>query len=121
MRKQRENDIQHFMDSSKLVQAKHTLMMGEELHDDIELKNVKFDSVESFQKAKNEIPSVDISEGLEQIEQAKAIQDIKIDILLGQIQQVGGIANSFSDDLDKQAQLLYDMSSQVDKYNNHLD
>ncbi|EFC38594.1 predicted protein [Naegleria gruberi] len=124
LRKQRESDIKNFRDYIKFVKAEHkkllTGMMDDD-DDDIPRRDVKFESIDNLQKAKNEVPTVDISEGLEQIEQAKRQQEEKIDILLNQIQKIGGIANSISDELDKQAQLLDKMSSDVDKYNKQLD
>lgn len=124
MRKQREMDIKNFKDYIKYVKAEHRKLltgMNEDDDDGISRRDVKFDSVDNLQKAKNEVPTVDISEGLEQIESAKREQEDKIDILLNQIQKIGGIANSISDELDKQAQLLDKMSSDVDKYNKTLD
>ena len=126
MRKQREADIKNFKDYIKFVKAEHRKLLTGVLDgdDDQESSNkgqVKFDSIDSLQKAKNEVPTVDISEGLDQIEQAKRGLDEKIDILIGQMQKVGGIADSISDELDKQAHLLDKMSADVDKYNKTLD
>lgn len=124
MRKQREADIKNFKDYIKYVKAEHkklvTGIMDEE-DDGLPKRDVKFDSIDMLEKAKNEVPTVDISEGLEQIEAAKRQVEEKVDILLGQIQKIGGIANSISDELDKQAQLLDKMSADVDKYNKTLD
>ncbi|KAG2388352.1 hypothetical protein C9374_000516 [Naegleria lovaniensis] len=124
MRKQREADIKNFKDYIKYVKAEHKkLVTGimDEDDDSLPKRDVKFDSIDNLEKAKNEVPTVDISEGLEQIEAAKRQVEEKVDILLGQIQKIGGIANSISDELDKQAQLLDKMSADVDKYNKTLD
>ncbi|KAL9647021.1 hypothetical protein ABK040_013873 [Willaertia magna] len=125
MRKQREMDIKNFKEYIKFVKAEHRkLLTGVNDDDDDKIGkkgNVKFDSIESLEQAKNEIPTVDISEGLQQIEDLKRQQEEKIDILLGQITKIKGIAESISDELDKQSQLLDKMSEDVDLYNKTLE
>ncbi|KAG2387412.1 hypothetical protein C9374_001744 [Naegleria lovaniensis] len=127
MRKQRETDIKNFKLYVKCLKQEYTKLLtgnikyyGEE-DDPVGKREVLFESLDSLEKAKAEIPTVDISEGLEQIEMAKRQMEEKTDILLGQIQKIGQIAHTLSDELDKQAQLLDKMAADVDKYNKTLD
>lgn len=82
----------------------------------------QFETIDSLQSgfSASELPEIDISEGLRQIEENKSKQNEKLDIISGQLDSMMGIAKEMGDELDVQLKLLEKMDQDVTKYNASL-
>ncbi|KAL0482873.1 hypothetical protein AKO1_014171 [Acrasis kona] len=123
LRLQREKDLSAIEECIKSIKSRQkTLLMGGKEDKKISSKKPKFDNVDDLVKQERqiEIPTLDISEGLAQIEANKKRLDNQLDLLDGKLDTLADIANSIGLELDKQALMLDKMSADVDKYNAKL-
>jgi len=68
----------------------------------------------------DDIPDVDISEGLKQIEEQKAQFNENLKVIAKQVGEMKGYAEAFKDELDKQTKLLDNIETDVANYNGKL-
>lgn len=118
---QRDNDLKLIHQHIQQVKKEHKrLLMGKSKSDDDKKKKkkVEFDSVDDMKdmSQKEELPQIDISAGLEQIQENKKLQDQMLDKLLEQVGTMGALAQEISDELDIQLVMLDKLQSDVDKH-----
>jgi len=121
MREQREKDIAAIQQCiQKIKNQQKKLLMGGKEDTKLDIKKPTFGGVDDFVKDSKkaiELPTIDISDGLKQIEDNKREQGRLLDVLGNQIDTIADIANSIGLELDKQALMLDKMSVDVDKHN----
>jgi methyl-accepting chemotaxis protein len=121
LRQQREKDLEAIQQCIQKIKAQQKkLLMGGKEDKKIDAKKPKFDNVDDFVKGSKqpiELPTIDISDGLRQIEENKRKQNELLDVLDGQVNQLADIANSIGLELDKQALMLDKMAVDVEKHN----
>jgi methyl-accepting chemotaxis protein len=120
LREQREKDLTAIQECIKKIKSRQKkILMGK---DDKEFDNKKptFGGVDDFVKGEKqpiELPSIDISDGLRQIEENKKKQDDLLDKLADRVDVIADIANNIGLELDKQALMLDKMTADVEKHN----
>jgi len=121
MREQREKDLAAIQQCIQKIKAQQKkLLMGGKEDKQMDLKKPTFGGVDDLVKESKkpiELPSIDISDGLRQIEDNKKKQDKLLDVLSNQVDEIQNIADQIGLELDKQAILLDKMSVDVDKHN----
>jgi len=124
LREQREKDLTAIQQCIQKIKAhQKKLLMGGKEDTKLDIKKPTFGGVDDFVKESKkqiEIPTLDISDGLRQIEEAKKRQNQLLDQLDNQLNTIQNIANEIGLELDKQAIMLDKMSVDVDKYNEKL-
>ncbi len=63
-----------------------------------------------------ELPTINISEGIKQINENKEAMNKSLDIINEQLNRLGGLAESFADELETQKRLLEKIDTDVQKY-----
>lgn len=121
MREQRDKDLAAIQQCIQKVKAQQKkLLMGGKEDKPLDIKKPTFGGVDDFvkgPKAAIEPPTIDISDGLRQIEENKKLQDKLLDQIGEQVDVLQDIANNIGLELDKQAKMLDKMSEDVDKHN----
>jgi len=124
MREQREKDLAAIQQCIQKIKAQQKkLLMGGKEDKKLDLKKPTFGGVDDLvneSKKPIELPTIDISDGLRQIEENKKKQDQLLDVLSGQLDEIQNIADNIGLELDKQAIMLDKMSVDVDKHNETL-
>jgi len=115
---QRKDDVKKLLENVKQIQA---LQYGGKS----KIKNERKVETKGLKDLGNtdgdeNIPEVDISEGLAQIEEQKKIFDEGLLKISKQVDNMKEAANKFAEELDKQSELLDKIGADVDKYNEKL-
>lgn len=77
----------------------------------------KFEKLEDIDLLdSSELPTIDISSGLKQIEEQKNQQAQLLDVIERQVQQMQGLAKDYNDELQVQSKMLNKMERDVSKY-----
>lgn len=125
IRQQREDDVKNIgkhIENLKSANRKVTSGGKDDDSGKKKYKNkAKFDDVDSMPDAKEEeLPTIDISEGLAQIEANKKKQNDLLDDIEKQVDQMAALAQGFKEELQLQEVLLNKIEKDVDKYNQQL-
>lgn len=125
LKQQRDEDLKLIHKHIQQVKKEHKrLLMGKGKSDDDKKpkkhRKVDFDSVENMKDMSksedNNLPKLDISAGLAQIEENKKLEDQYLDKLLEQVGVMGDLANSFRDELEMQCGMLDKLENDVNKH-----
>lgn len=131
MKQQRDDDLALIHKHIQQVKKEHKrLLMGKSKSSSDsgdgkkkkKTKKIEFDSVENMKdmskedESANNLPKIDISAGLAQIEEMKQKQDKMLDKLLEQVDVMGNLAQSYKDELELQCSLLDKLEDDVNKH-----
>lgn len=125
LKQQRDEDLKLIHKHIQQVKKEHKrLLMGKSKSDDDKKpkkhRKVEFDSVENMKDMSksedNNLPKIDISAGLTQIEENKKLENQYLDKLLEQVGVMGDLANSFRDELELQCDMLDKLENDVNKH-----
>ncbi|KAL0487778.1 syntaxin [Acrasis kona] len=79
-----------------------------------------FTAIEDLKNKEKEIPTIDITDGLKQIEDRKLEQDKLLSVIDGQLNQIGGIAKGINSELDLHAKMIDRLDDDALKYKDSL-
>jgi hypothetical protein len=118
----REEDlrlIKEFVDITKEKQRR--LLMGGKSKKDPVTGRVVHSSIEDLKKQEKELPSIDISDGIRQIEDRKREQNRLLDVIDNQLDTISGVASSIHSELDIHAAMIDKLDNDADRYKKSLD
>jgi hypothetical protein len=119
---QRERDLVSIRDCLAKFKRAHVYVMTGRKERKIE--NPAFGNVDDFLNQKKEIaiemPTVDITDGLKQIQDTKKRQEVLLDLIGNHLDQITTIANEIGTSLDDQVRMLDSMDKDVEKYTNQV-
>jgi len=120
--KKRETDmelIKDFIDITKEKQKR--LLMGGGRKKDPVTGKIVHTSIEDLKKQEKELPTIDISAGLQQIEDRKREQDRLLGVIDDQLNTMTGMATAISSELDLHAKMIDRLDDDAEKYKKSLD
>jgi len=99
----------------------HNLSVGKKSEDEEQFRKIKPKGLDDLNYAEcDDIPDVDISEGLKQIEEQKKKFDENLKVISKQVDTLKEAAIDMGNELEKQTELLNKIEDDVGKYNDKL-